>query len=99
MSNYWAFRISSNQIISSLEKEKEFLEVRVDELVEKVQILDNDLEQARYQIAELIENRHVEVISEGFGERDHPAMPGLGQYLPSFELKTWAIVFLCFRRY
>ncbi|XP_048520137.1 A-kinase anchor protein 9 isoform X2 [Dendroctonus ponderosae] len=69
--------INSNQIVASLEKEKEFLEVRVDELVEKVQILDNDLEQAKYQIAELIENRHVEVISEGFGERDNPVMPGL----------------------
>lgn len=80
----WFFRlkqelIDSNEIIASLEKQKDSLEIRVDELLEKINILDADLDQAKYKIAELIENGHAEVVSEGYGEKGNPTIHGLGK--------------------
>lgn len=55
--------------------------------MEKINILDADLDQAKYKIAELIENGHAEVVSEGYGEKGNPTMHGLGKSLFTFISK------------
>ncbi|XP_076270535.1 uncharacterized protein LOC143202700 isoform X3 [Rhynchophorus ferrugineus] len=67
----------SNEIISSLEKHKDILESRVDELLEKINVLESELKQTKYKIAELIENGRKEVVSEGYGEGGQPPLPDL----------------------
>lgn len=68
----------SNQIVASLEKEKECLEIRVEQLLERVNMLETDLLQAKTRIADLIEGRNSEVVSEGYGEAGSSMMQGLG---------------------
>lgn len=68
----------SNQIITSLEKEKECLEIRVEQLLERVNMFESDLLQAKTRIADLIEGRNSEVVSEGYGEAGTSMMQGLG---------------------
>lgn len=54
--------------VESLEKEKNHLENELDDIIAKDKIIEADLMQARNKIAELIENGHKEIISEGYGE-------------------------------
>ncbi|XP_050311521.1 centrosomal protein of 290 kDa-like isoform X2 [Anthonomus grandis grandis] len=68
----------SNALITSLEKEKEALEQRLDDLLDKIGMLEADLEQSRYKISELVESgRRSEVVSEGYGEEGQPTLGGL----------------------
>ncbi|XP_023019910.2 pericentrin-like protein isoform X2 [Leptinotarsa decemlineata] len=53
----------------SLEREKDRLESELDEVIAKVNILEADLCQAKNRIAQLIENGHKEIVSEGYGEK------------------------------
>lgn len=70
----------SNEIIASLEKEKDCLESRVEQLIERVNMYESDLSQAKTRIADLIEGRNSEVVSEGYGEAGHSMMHGLGKH-------------------
>ncbi|CAG9773309.1 unnamed protein product [Ceutorhynchus assimilis] len=70
--------VDANLIIAALEKEKEVLEARSDELFNKVTILESDLEELRYKMAELIENGQAEVISVGYGEGGNATSQDLG---------------------
>lgn len=54
--------------VTSLESEKERLEKQNELFLEKQKILENNLSKAHEKIAELIENGHKEIISEGYGE-------------------------------
>ncbi|XP_066145170.1 putative leucine-rich repeat-containing protein DDB_G0290503 isoform X5 [Euwallacea fornicatus] len=69
--------LDSNEVIASLEKEKTCLENRVEQLLERLSILEGDLEQAKYRIAKLVEDRHSEVVSVGYGEAGNPIILGL----------------------
>lgn len=55
--------------VASLESEKEELEKHNELLLEKQKVLEVDLGKAHDKIAELIENGHKEVVSEGYGEK------------------------------
>lgn len=75
----------ANQIITSLEKDKECLESRVEQLLERVNMFESELSQAKTRIADLIEGRNSEVVSEGYGEAGHSMMHGLG------SIKAWLL--------
>lgn len=54
--------------VRSLESERERLEKQNELLLEKQKVMEGDLGKARSKIAELIENGHKEIVSEGYGE-------------------------------
>lgn len=54
--------------VNSLEKEKEEIETQLEQVISKDHILEAELVQANSKIAELIENGHKEIVSEGYGD-------------------------------
>lgn len=54
--------------VASLEKEKNDVEARLEQVIAKDNILEAELAEARNKISELIENGHKEIVSEGYAE-------------------------------
>lgn len=50
----------------------------MEQLLERVNMFETDLLQAKTRIADLIEGRNSEVVSEGYGEAGSSMMQGLG---------------------
>lgn len=67
--------------VEGLELEKNRLESQAEMLLEKQQVMERDLRQARDKIAELIENGHKETVSEGYGEKSDQRDPILGKLI------------------
>lgn len=57
-----------NNYVTSLEKEKNDMEAQLEQIIAKNNILEAELSQANCKIAELIENGHKEIVSEGYGD-------------------------------
>lgn len=68
----------AKSIVQSLETDRGALENQLELLLESQKVLENDLLHAREKIAELIENGHKEIVSEGYGENGERAVRGLG---------------------
>lgn len=62
--------------VTCLEKEKWDLEQQLDEILVKNNILETELGQANSKIAELIENGHKEIVSEGYGDGNNSQRNG-----------------------
>lgn len=58
---------SSISVIQTLENEKDELENRFEEILQRANMLETELDEAKQKIGELIENGHKEVVSEGYG--------------------------------
>lgn len=66
-------------IIQSLENERGALECQLEQLLDRQKNVESDLFKAREKIAELIENGHNEIVSEGYGEEGHQTVKGMGE--------------------
>lgn len=71
----------AGSIIQLLETDRGALDTQLEELLERQKILESDLLTAREKIAELIENGHKEIVSEGYGEDGERTVRGLGESL------------------
>ncbi|KAG5898706.1 hypothetical protein JTB14_030655 [Gonioctena quinquepunctata] len=67
----------ASRYAESLEREKDQLGAQLDQVIARDNILEADLAQAKTRIAQLIENGHKEIVSEGYGE-DGVNVHGLG---------------------
>ncbi|XP_018561840.1 centromere-associated protein E isoform X3 [Anoplophora glabripennis] len=68
----------ASSIIETLEKQREELEGQLDGVIAKDNVLEEELARARSKIAELIENGHKEIVSEGYGEEGSMEMQERG---------------------
>jgi chromosome segregation ATPase len=71
----------AKSIVQSLETDREALENQLEQLLERQKILESDLFKSKEKIAELIENGHKEIVSEGYGEDGERSVRGLGKWL------------------
>lgn len=69
----------TKSIIQTLETNRSGLENQLESLLEREKIFESELLQAKAKIAELIENGHREIVSEGYGENGEKAVRGLGE--------------------
>lgn len=66
-------------VIETLEKHREELEGQLEQVIAKDNVLEEELMRARSKIAELIENGHKEIVSEGYGEEGSSGMQEKGE--------------------
>ncbi|XP_063915449.1 pericentrin isoform X3 [Zophobas morio] len=76
----------AKSIVQSLETDRGALENQLELLLESQKVLENDLLHAREKIAELIENGHKEIVSEGYGENGERAVRGLAEAVASLAV-------------
>lgn len=65
--------------IQSLEADRCALENQLEEVLDKHRVVEGELIRARSKIAELIENGHKEIVSEGYGDNGKVIIQGLGK--------------------
>ncbi|RZC43306.1 myosin-9-like, partial [Asbolus verrucosus] len=69
----------AKSIVQSLESDRSTLENQLEAVLERQKVVENDLLKAKEKIAELIENGHREIVSEGYGEDGHKSVRGLAE--------------------
>ncbi|KAJ3623780.1 hypothetical protein MTP99_017443 [Tenebrio molitor] len=76
----------AKSIVQSLETDREALENQLEQLLERQKILESDLFKSKEKIAELIENGHKEIVSEGYGEDGERSVRGLAEAVASLAV-------------
>ncbi|XP_972088.2 pericentrin isoform X2 [Tribolium castaneum] len=76
----------ARSIIHSLETDRGALENQLEQLIERQKNLECDLLTARDKIAELIENGHKEIVSEGYGENGDRGVRGLAEAVAALSV-------------
>lgn len=71
----------ASSVIETLEKQREELEGQLEGVIAKDNVLEEELLRAKSKIAELIENGHKEIVSEGYGEEGSTEMQERGKVI------------------